>query len=491
MFDALITAALQILFDPYALALCVLATAIGIVLGALPGISSTMALAILLPFSFAMGKTHAMVFLMGVFYGSVYGGSISAILLNIPGTPGSMVTQLDGYPMARKGRAGEALTFAIVASTIGGVLGLLALVTLAPLLAEAALFFQSPEFAAMMLFGLTMLAYASPGSTYLGLVGGVIGLILGTVGFDSVSNASRLDFGVPQLQAGINLIPVVVGAFGLAEVMRSLEEREVAANVIRNIGRLWPGWPPILKTFWTAVRSSVIGIIVGIIPAAGSAIAVSIAYAQEKRMFEGRETFGDGNPRGIMAAEGGNNSCVGGALIPLMTLGIPGDTMTAVLVGALLVHGLRPGPNLFEDHPDFVGVVYIALALAILVTLVLAFVGIRFFVKLLSLQRRTLMVGIVLLCVVGSYSVQNSLFDVTVMIASGIGAYLLSKAGLPPAPILFGLVLGPLLEENVRRTLVVHGGSWTVFFERPLSLALILISVLTLAYPLFSQMRRR
>ena len=380
----------------------VLATAIGIVLGALPGISSTMALAILLPFSFAMGKTHAMVFLMGVFYGSVYGGSISAILLNIPGTPGSMVTQLDGYPMARKGRAGEALTFAIVASTIGGVLGLLALVTLAPLLAEAALFFQSPEFAAMMLFGLTMLAYASPGSTYLGLVGGVIGLILGTVGFDSVSNASRLDFGIPQLQAGINLIPVVVGAFGLAEVMRTLEEREVAANVIRNIGRLWPGWLPILNTFWTAVRSSVIGIIVGIIPAAGSAIAVSIAYAQEKRMFEGRETFGDGNPRGIMAAEGGNNSCVGGALIPLMTLGIPGDTMTAVLVGALLVHGLRPGPNLFEDHPDFVGVVYMSLALTIVVTLILAFLCIRFFVKLLSLQRRTLMVGIVLLCVVGS-----------------------------------------------------------------------------------------
>lgn len=490
MFDAFVTAAFQILLDPYALVLGVLATAIGIVLGALPGISSTMALAILLPFSFAMGKTHAMVFLMGVFYGSVYGGSISAILLNIPGTPGSMVTQLDGYPMARKGRAGEALTFAIVASTIGGVLGLLALVTLAPLLAEAALFFQSPEFAAMMLFGLTMLAYASPGSTYLGLVGGVIGLILGTVGFDSVSNASRLDFGIPQLQAGINLIPVVVGAFGLAEVMRTLEEREVAANVIRNIGRLWPGWLPILKTFWTAVRSSIIGIIVGIIPAAGSAIAVSIAYAQEKRMFEGRETFGDGNPRGIMAAEGGNNSCVGGALIPLMTLGIPGDTMTAVLVGALLVHGLRPGPNLFEDHPDFVGVVYMSLALTIVVTLILAFLCIRFFVKLLSLQRRTLMVGIVLLCIVGAYSVQNSLFDVTIMIASGMGAYFLAKAGLPPAPILFGLVLGPLLEENVRRSLVVHG-SWTAFFERPLSLTLILISVLMLTYPLISQMRSR
>lgn len=490
MLDAFFTAAVQVLLDPWAIALGVVSTALGILLGALPGISSTMSLAILLPFSFAMGSTHAMVFLMGVFYGSVYGGSISAILLNIPGTPGSMVTQLDGHPMARAGRAGEALTFAIVASTVGGVLGLFALVVFAPLLAEAALYFQSPEFAAMMLFGLTMLAYATPGSTYLGLVGGVIGLILGTVGLDTVSNASRLDFGIPELQGGINLIPVVVGAFGLAEVMRNLEEKEAAADMIRRIGRLWPGWKTIRDTLGTAVRSSLIGIVVGIIPAAGSAIAVSIAYAQEKRLFERRESFGDGNPRGIMAAEAGNNSCVGGALIPMMTLGIPGDTMTAVLVGALLIHGLRPGPNLFEKHPDFVGVVYVALALAIVATVILAVLGIRLFVRLLSLPRRTLMVAIVLLCVVGAYSVQNSLFDVTVMIVSGAGSYLLAKAGVQPAPILFGLVLGPLLEENVRRSLVVHG-SWVVFFERPLSVALIVISVVMIAYPLVAALRRR
>ena len=490
MFDAFFAAAAQIFLDPYAIALGLLSTALGVILGALPGISSTMSLAILLPFSFAMGTTHAMVFLMGIFYGSVYGGSISAILLNIPGTPGSMVTQLDGYPMARAGRAGEALTFAIIASTIGGTLGLVALVIFAPALAEAALYFQSPEFAAMMLFGLTMLAYASPGSTYLGLVGGIIGLILGTVGLDTVSNASRLDFGIPELQAGINLIPVVVGAFGLAEVIRNLEERQSVANLISDIGRLWPGWTAIRRTLGTAIRSSLIGIIVGIIPAAGSAIAVSIAYAQEKRMFERRETFGDGNPRGIMAAEAGNNSCVGGALIPMMTLGIPGDTMTAVLVGALLIHGLRPGPNLFEKHPDFVGVVYVALALAIIATLILAFLGIRVFARIMALPRRTLMVAIVLLCVVGSYSVQNSLFDVTVMIVSGAASYLLAKAGVTPAPILFGLVLGPLLEENVRRSLIVHG-SWTVFLERPLSLTLIIISLITLAYPLVATFRQR
>lgn len=488
--DAFLTAAAAVLLDPYAIGLGLFSTAVGIVLGALPGISSTMSLAILLPFSFAMGTTHAMVFLMGVFYGSVYGGSISAILLNIPGTPGSMVTQLDGYPMARAGRGGEALTLAVTASTIGGLLGFVALVVFAPLLAQAALFFQSPEFAAMMLFGLTMLAYASPGSTYLGLVGGLFGLILGTVGFDSVSNASRLDFGTAELQAGINLIPVVVGAFGLAEVMRSLEEPEAETSIIRSIGKLWPGWAVIFKTLGTTVRSSIIGIIVGIIPAAGSAIAVSIAYAQEKRMFGSRESFGDGNPRGIMAAEAGNNSCVGGALIPMMTLGIPGDTMTAVLVGALLVHGLRPGPNLFEKHPDFVNVVYISLALTIVLTVILAIVAIRLFVRLMVLPRRTLMVAIILLCVVGSYSVQNSMFDVTVMIVSGVACYLFAKAGMPPAPIVFGLVLGPLLEENIRRSLVVHG-SWSVFVERPLSLTLIIVSMVMLAYPLVATLRQR
>jgi putative tricarboxylic transport membrane protein len=490
MTDALLAAAAGILLDPQLLLVGVIAAGLGIVLGALPGISSTMSLAVLLPFSFVMGLAEAMVFLMGIFYGSVYGGSLSAILLNIPGTPGSMVTQLDGYPMARQGRAGDALAHALFASTLGGVFGLVGLIVLAPLLARVALLFQSPEFAALMLFGLTMLAYAAPGSTYLGILAGVVGLILGAVGLDTVTNFSRLDFGLHNLQAGINLIPVVIGIFGLAEVMRNLDSSQPLAGAVVTIGRLMPDWRKMLGKTVTALRSSVFGLVVGAVPAAGSAVAVSMAYAQEKRLYDGKETFGDGNPRGVVAAEAANNACVGGALIPMMTVGIPGDTMTAVLIGALLIHGLRPGPGLFTRNPEFVATVYTALGLAIVLTLLWALLAIRLVARLLGAPARILNVTIALLCVVGAYSVQNSAFDVHVMIASGAVGYLMAKVGMPTAPVVFGLVLGPLLEENLRRSLIVYG-SWTVFFQRPITLALIVISLFTLLWPLVSAMRRR
>lgn len=490
MIDGLAAAADAVLMNPHALLIGLLACGLGIVLGALPGISSTMSLAVLLPFSFVMDVEIAMVFLMGVFYGSVYGGSISAILLNIPGTPGSMVTQLDGYPLARQRRAGDALTYALFASTVGGVLGLVALMMFAPLLAKAALLFQSPESTALMVLGLTMLAYASPGSTYLAVLGGIIGLLLGAVGLDTVTNQSRLDFGIPQLQAGVNLIPVVIGLFGLAEVARNLESPQGSVQGVRDLGRVTVKWRGLWDMRFTALRSSIWGIVVGIIPAAGSAIAVSIAYAQEKRLFQGKEKFGEGNPRGVVAAEGANNSCVGGALVPMMTVGIPGDSMTAVLMGALLIHGLRPGPALFEKNADFVAIVYITLAMAIVFTVIWAALALRLFAKLLGAPQRLLMVAITLLCVVGSYSVQNSYFDVLVMIAAGAVGYLMNKVGMATAPVIFGLVLGPLLEENLRRSLIVYG-SWSVFFERPISLALLLLAGANLAFPMVGPWLRR
>lgn len=490
MIEAFLDVLTGVVLDPAGLAMVLFATLGGIILGALPGISSTMALAVLLPFSFAMGPELAIMFLMGIFYGSVYGGSISAILLNIPGTPGSMVTQLDGYPMARDGRAGEALTFALAASTFGGLFGLIALIIFAPFLASAALAFQSPEFAMIMVFGLSMLAYASPGSTYLGVLAGVIGLIVGTIGLDPTTNYSRLDFGIARLQAGINLIPVVVGLFGFAEVLRILEQRQPPSSVIGAVGRVFPRLSDFRGMFGTAVRSSFFGVVVGIIPAAGSAVAVSVAYAQEKRLYAGKETFGNGNPRGVISAEAGNNACVGGALTPMMTLGIPGDTMTAVLIGALLIHGLRPGPELFTQHPGFVATVYVALGLAILATVVWGLLGMRVFARLLSAPPRLLLTIILMLCVAGSYSVQNSTFDILVMVVAGVAGYLMNKVGMPTAPVVFGLVLGPLLEENLRRSLIIYG-DWTIFFQRPISATLLLISAVTLLYPAVSAVRER
>ena len=341
---------LSVLTDPTALGLSVIGTLLGIILGALPGVSSTMALAVLLPLSFSMSPLHGMIFLMGIFSASVYGGSISAILVNIPGTPGAIVTQMDGYPMAQKGRAGEALMYALLASTFGGILGWLLLVFLAPMVADAALHFQSPEYAAVTFFGLTMLAYATPGSTFKALVSGTIGLVLATVGLDEVTGAGRFDFGNAALQSGISIIPVAVGIFGLAEVLRNIEGASGRFEVIKNIRRLMPPWSEMRRLWPMAVRGSVIGAFVGAIPAAGSAIGVTVAYAQEKRMSKHPERYGTGIPEGIVAPESANNACVGGALVPMMTLGIPGDSMTAVLIGALLIHGLRPGPQLFTER---------------------------------------------------------------------------------------------------------------------------------------------
>lgn len=486
----MLNAAAAILLDPAMMALAILATLIGIVLGALPGISSTMTLAVLLPFSFSMEPASAMVFLIGAFYGSSWGGSISAILINIPGTAGSMLTQLDGYPLAKRGQAGVALTYALIASTFGGIIGWFGLVTFAPTLARIGFYFQSPEFAALTVFGLSMLAYASPGSTFLGVLAGMFGVLLGAVGLDILSNLSRFDFGIPRLQAGINMIPFAVGIFGLAEILRLLEQPIVTDRTATQIGAIWPRFADVIRTWATALRSAFVGLGIGIIPGAGSAVAVSMSYAQEKKLYEKRETFGDGNPRGIVAAETGNNAAVGGALIPLLTLGLPGDAMTAVLVGALLIHGLQPGPQLFTNHPDFIATIYVALGLTIILTFFMSLGLTRVFAKLLSAPPRILYAAILVLCVTGSFAVQNSLFDVLLMIVFGAMGFLFFKVGIPLPPMMFGLILGPLLEENLRRSLIVYG-DWMVFVQRPITLAMLAVTALVLILPFFGGVRER
>jgi putative tricarboxylic transport membrane protein len=483
MIDAVLHALVHALTDPVGLGLCVIGVIIGIILGALPGISSTMALAVLLPFSFSMDLDNSMLFLMAVFSASVYGGSISAILINIPGTPGAIITQLDGYPMARKGRAGEALTYALLASTLGGIFGWLLLIGFAPVVASLALVFQSPEFAAITLFGLTMLAYASPGSTFLGMLAGIIGLIISTVGFDPTTDVSRFTYDFASLQAGLGLIPAAVGIFGIAEVLQNIEHAGPRLKVVTEINRIFPPWNEMKRLWPICIRGSLIGAFVGAIPAAGSAIAVSVAYAQEKRWSKKPELFGTGIPEGIVAPESANNSCVGGALIPMITLGIPGDSMTAVLIGALLIHGLRPGPDMFLAHIGFVATVYVSLILAVIVTLALGLYGNRYFARVLQLPRPILLTAIVLLCIIGSFAVRNSMFDVVVMLGFGVAGYAMNKVGMPTAPVIFGMVLGPLLEDNIRRSLILYG-DWKVFLERPISLALVLLSVVALVYPL-------
>jgi len=484
MLPEFLSAAASALTDPRLLGMSALGTLLGILLGCLPGISSTMALAILLPVTYAMNPVAAMMFLMAVFSASVFGGSISAILVNIPGTPGAIVTQLEGYAMTRVGKAGEALTTSLLSSTVGGIVGLTILMLVAPLVAGAAMQFRSPEFAMATVFGLTMLAYSTPGSTFRGVLSGAVGVLCGLVGFDVVTDVTRFDFGTSALQSGIGLVPLTVGLFGLAEVLRGVESGAARTGDVPALGMGAPSFRTLKRLWKTVLRGSTLGAIIGAIPAAGSAIAVAVSYAQEQRLSKRSDEFGTGVPEGLAGPEAANNACVGGALVPMMTLGIPGDTMTAVLMGALLIHGLRPGPLLFAERPDFVAGVYVALLFALILTFVFGFFLIRFFVRLMRTPSHILLVMIALLCVVGSFAIRNNVVDVYVMISFGVIGYVMNRLEIPVAPLAFGLILGPILEENLRRSLIISDGSWLVFVERPIALTMLLLSIGALVYPL-------
>lgn len=475
--------------DPFTLLLAFVGVTLGIVLGAIPGISSTMAIAIMLPVTFSMSAEVAIFFLIAIFVSSVYGGSVSAILLNIPGTPASIITQADGCPMAKSGKPGQALIYALVASTIGGFIGLGLLVILAPGLASAASNFRSPEFAMVALFGLVMLAYSSPGPTSKAIAVGAVGVLLGMVGFDSITDVERFTLSSPAIQSGIDLIPVIIGLFGLSEVLTNLSSKGSAGSPVKLTGKLFPPIRSFFESWGVMLRGSLIGTFVGAIPAAGSAVAVSIAYSVEKRISKTKEKFGTGCPDGIMSPESANSSSVGGSLIPMMTLGIPGDTITAVLMGALLIHGLQPGPLLFANNPEFVASVYSSLALSLLITFAVGLVLVRWSVKLYLIPAKALMILVAFFCVVGSFAIRNDINDVYIMVVFGVVGYVFNYLKLPVAPLAFGLILGPVLEENLRRSLMLSQGSWNIFFERPISLALLLLSTLAIVSPFISSCR--
>lgn len=492
LFDAFFQSLAIFVHNPMLLLMAVVAVAVGIVLGALPGVSSTMALAILLPLTFGMEANVAMMLLLMVLVSSVFGGSISAILLNIPGTPGAIVTQFDGYPMAKQGRAGHALGHALVASTVGGVLGVIVLMLIAPLIAKSAMNFRSPEFALLALFGLVLLAYTADGAMLAGLLSGAIGLIFGMVGFDTVTGIARFDFDSAILQNGIHIIPVTIGIFGITEVLGTLTaSRRNPQQTMPKIGGLFPPWRDLARVWPSWLRGSVSGTFIGAIPAAGSAIAVAVAYALERRFSRGDYRFGQGEPRGVAAPEAANSALTGGATIPLITLGIPGDSMAAILIGALIIHGLQPGPMMFVENPDIVGTIYSSLMLATLFTFAVGMVCLRGIVQVMKLPTQVMMILITLLCMVGGFAIRNSFADLGMTLLLGGMGYLMTLIRIPVAPLVFGLILGPLMEENLRRTLILSRGSLAVFVERPISATILFLILLVIALPLISQLRTR
>jgi putative tricarboxylic transport membrane protein len=481
----------------YSIFLVIAGSLLGIFFGAIPGLTATMGMAIFLPITFNMSDINGIIFLIGIYVGSCYSGSLSAILVNIPGTPSAIATSFDGYPMAQKGEAGLAIGYSTLSSAIGGFFGILILVFAAPLLAGFALDFGAQEYTGIALLGISIISYISFGSTLKGLIGAIIGLMLASIGQDVITGYPRFTLGYQNLQAGLEMIPVMVGFFGITEVLTKLEQQTSLLQMKAKITNVVPNFSKLFKMAPMMVVSSTIGTFVGAIPAAGGAIASMAAYGIQKRFSSKSDKFGTGIPEGVVAAESANNAAVGGALVPMLSLGIPGDPQTAILIGALMINGLAPGPMLFLTRPDLISTIYLSNIFSVITFTVVGLLGARYYALLVKVPKQYLLPAILIFCIVGSFAIRNTVFDIWVLLGCGLLGYLLQKIDILPAPVILGFVLGPILEDNFRRSLIMSDGDWTTFLTRPISLGLILINVCILVGPnlivwikkLFSKMR--
>ena len=459
-------------------------TIAGVLIGAMPGLTATMGVAVVTPLTYGMSTISSFALLLGVYCGGVYGGSITAIVANIPGTPSAIMTTLDGYPMSRRGEAGKAIGIATVSSFIGGVISVVILSFFAPMVANMALKFSGQEFFAIGFFGLTVIAYISTGSMARGFLSGFLGLLIGTIGADLISGFERFTYGSFYLLSGIELLPVLIGVFGFTEILCVLERGFTSIEVTKKtFDRVIPGKDDMKKILPTIFRSAPIGTIIGAIPAAGGVIAAIVAYGVEKRFSRNPEKFGTGAIEGIAAPETANNACTGGAMIPMLTLGVPGDAATAILIGALMMNGLTPGPTLFSRNMDVVSAIFILMLLANCVFLFYGLFGARYIAKVISVPMKILAPVIATLCIVGTFSLRNALFDVWVMLFFGILGYWFRKVEIPTPPLALGLVLGNLVEVEFRRGLILSRGNVFSFFTRPISGTFLLLSVLMLILP--------
>lgn len=456
---------------------------VGIIFGALPGLTATMTIAVFISFTFGIDAVLSFAFLLGLYMGAVYGGSISSILINIPGTPSAIATGLDGYPLCQKGKAGQAIGIATISSAVGGILSIFVLAIAAPLIASMALKFSAEEYVGVALVGLSIIAIISPGSLVKGLIGGVLGLIIGIVGMDPITNFPRFIFNQAELIEGVSVIPVMIGVYGLAEMLVQISEQQHIVNIKQSLHNLIPPFSELKRLTPSMIRSSIIGVIVGAVPAAGGSIAALVAYGQEKRFSKRSKLLGTGIIDGVAAPEAANNASTGGALIPMLTLGIPGDPMTAVLMGGLIIQGLRPGPLLFQQQMPFVSSIFISLFLSVIFMLIIGLVGAKYFARLITFPKNYLIPAILVFCLVGSYAINNSTFDIWILIISGVLGFVLRKLGFSPAPIILGLILGPIFESNLRRALMLSEGNWSTFVTRPISLFFLVSVLLILAGP--------
>ena len=479
------------LSSPLSLALILVGVIVGFTFGATPGLTATMGVALFIPLTFPLSGDVAISMMIALYCGSMAGGAIPAILINIPGTPSAVVTTIDGYPMTRKGEAVQAYGWALISSVVGGIVAWFALITLAPTLARLALKLGSAEYAAVAFLGLAIISSVVPAPLVKGVLAAVIGVGLSAVGFDQITGEGRWTFDSLQLTRGIGIMPALIGLLVIPELMMTLFQREAHAEAPKSLKGMFPSVAAFAGQSFNMIRSAVIGVATGIIPALGGSVGALIAYDQAKRFAHNKDEYGKGAPGGVVASEAANNGVTGGALIPLLTLGIPGDTVTAMLLGGLMIHGLQPGPRLFETSGDIVWNILAAVLIANLLIMIVGAIGFRFFVRVLDVPRFLLTPALFVLAVVGTYSLSNQWFDVVIMLGLGVFGFVATLASIPVYPMVIGVILGPLLESETRRALVISGGDWTTFLTRPVSAVLLIIAIAVLVLPSIMKLRER
>ncbi|WP_079908864.1 tripartite tricarboxylate transporter permease [Paenibacillus sp. 32352] len=471
---------------------CLIGVTFGMFIGVLPGLGPTAGTALLLPLTFALEPVSAIIMLAGIYYGSMYGGTITSVLINTPGEAASLITCLDGYPLAKQGRAGAALGIAGIGSFIGGIISIIGLVLIGPFLAKQALKFGPPEFFALVILGLSLLLGLMGKSLLKGLIGALFGLSLAFVGLDQSSGIVRFGFGQTELMKGIDFISIAMGMFGLSELFLSAEAslRGKAPEPPKVTGLLpkKEEWVPSMKAI---SRGSVLGFIIGLIPGTNSVIPTILSYSMEKKLSKNPSRFGKGALEGVAGPETANNSYCGGALIPLFTLGIPSSPTIAVLLGAFIMHGLTPGPTLFQKNPDLVWSIIASMFIGNAILLIMNLPMANLWARITMVPFKLLFPIIIMITIVGTYSLNNSMFDVGAMLVFGILGYLFKKAEIPLAPVILTFVLGSLLEKTLLQSLTIFQGSFLGFFTRPISGTILVIAVLSLVFSIVSSVRNK
>lgn len=493
MFPELL-AGFQSVLEPSNLLFVILGTLVGIAVGSVPGLDCSVGTALVLPLTFAMTPAQAIIFLAGLYSGGVYGGQIPAILFRVPGASEAVMTTLDGYPMAQQGRAGEALGIGLISSFTGGMFSVIALALLAPPLAGFALEFGPPEYFALAILGLSAISSLGTNSQSKALVSGLLGLLIATVGIDPITGMNRFTFGNPALQAGIGFIPAVIGLFAASEVFRQIEMRAGRAGpdseeLIRiNRARVeLPAFREIWPLKWSMLRSAIVGLWLGILPGVGATTAAIVGYAQAVRFSKHPERFGKGEMEGVMAAETANNAATGGAMIPLLALGIPGSATTAIMIGAFLLHGLRPGPLFLMEQRPLAFTIFAGMALSQLVFLMLGFFAVRPFSKLLQLPYPYLAANILGFSAVGAVAL-GDFYGMQLMLVFALVGFVLEKYGFSVAPMVLGLVLGPIAETSLRRGLLIVDYDWVALLTRPITAAFLILALISILWPIVGQL---